>query len=120
MTIKRIAVILDDSVRADTTGVHALCALADLTRVVHYRPASAHRIPEDAFDLHLSIDDDSDLALTTGLQPLAYWAIDTHLDFAARLERSCGADLVFAAQRNGAERLRRVGADSASRGLATS
>ena len=48
------------------------------------------------------------------MRPCAWWAIDTHLDFAWCLEKARGFDLVFAAQRDGAEQLRRAGIGSAA------
>jgi hypothetical protein len=55
-------------------------------------------IPASGFDLYLSIDDDSDHRLPNSLRPRAYWAIDTHLDFPARFERSVPCDFVFPVQ----------------------
>ena len=77
-------------------------------------PSEAESIPRTGFDLYLSIDDDTEHRLPPELHPRAYWAIDTHRDFAARLRRSADCDLVFAAQRDGAERLRAAGIESAT------
>ncbi|QEH32069.1 SPBc2 prophage-derived glycosyltransferase SunS [Aquisphaera giovannonii] len=109
----RVALIFDDRLRPDTTGIHARAALRSLADVVHFLPDRRGEIPASGFDLYLSMDDDSDHRLPSPLRPLAYWAIDTHLDFDARLERARRCDLVFAAQRDGADRLR-------DRGVATS
>src|SRR3954467_5406827 len=110
MAIHRVALVFDDSIRPDTTGVHGRRALAGLVEVVHSRPDRADDISAD-FDLYLSVDDDTGHRLPDRLRPRAYWAIDTHTDFAARLRRAEGCDLVFAAQRDGAERLRAAGID---------
>src|SRR5262245_42295351 len=114
MNIRRVALIFDDRLRPDTTGVYVRHALAELVEVVHFQPEQRDQIPSDGFDLYLSIDDDTDHRLPERLHPRAYWAIDTHTDFDARLERSRGSELVFAAQRDGAERLRAAGIGSAT------
>jgi O-antigen biosynthesis protein len=114
MSIHRIAVIFDDRSRPDTTGVYVGRALAELVEVVHFQPDEAESIPCTRFDLYLSIDDASEHRLPPALRPRGYWAIDTHMDFDARLHRSSECDLVFAAQRDGAERLRAEGIESAT------
>jgi hypothetical protein len=88
MAIGRVAVIFDDRLRPDTTGVHCRKALAQLVEVVHYHPEQGHAIPPSGFDLYLSTDDDTENALPDRLRPLAYWAIDTHRGFDLRLERA--------------------------------
>ncbi len=113
MPIRRVAVIFDDRLRPDTAGVYVRRALAELVEVVHFRPEDAEAIPRSGFDLYLGVDDDTEHRLPAELRPRAYWAIDTHLDFAARVRRSADCDLVFAAQRDGAERLRAAGIASA-------
>ncbi len=114
MSIQRVALIFDDRLRPDTTGVYVLAALAELVDVSHFRPDQADAIPTSGFDLYLSIDDDTEHRLPVSSSPRAYWTIDTHRNFAARFERSAACDLVFAAQRDGAERLRAAGIDSAT------
>ena len=47
------------------------------------------------------------------LRPAAWWAIDTHMDFAWCKNKSQGFDNAFTAQRDGAEELRRAGITSA-------
>jgi GT2 family glycosyltransferase/tetratricopeptide (TPR) repeat protein len=113
MRIQRVALVFDDRIRPDTTGIHCRRALAELVDVVHFRPEHRDQISSTGFDLYLSIDDDTDHRLPDSLRPRAYWAIDTHLDFPARFERAVSCDFVFAAQRDGAERLRQSGIDSA-------
>lgn len=83
--------------------------MAGLVEVVHFQPGQAGSIPSSGFDLYLSIDDDTDHRLPESLHPRAYWAIDTHRDFPARFARSVACDTEFAAQRDGAERLRNAG-----------
>jgi hypothetical protein len=104
-SIRRVAIIFDDELRPETTGGYCLRALRNLVEVEHFRPADFERITPGAFDLYLSIDDGLDYLLPEGLHPSAYWAIDTHIDFDRALARSQGHDFVFAAQRDGAQRL---------------
>src|SRR5207249_5304620 len=101
MSIHRVALIFDDSIRPDTTGVYVRRALAELVEVVHFQPDQAPSIPASGFDLYLSIDDDTEHPLPAALRPRAYWAIDTHRDFPARFERAVHCDVVSAAQRDG-------------------
>lgn len=112
MTISKVALLFDDQVRPDTTGVYCRRALAQLVEVTHFRPGQ--EVPRHGFDLYLRIDDGLDYPWPAGMAPRAYWAIDTHLDYEARLERARGCDLVFAAQRDGALRLRQDGIAGAS------
>jgi spore maturation protein CgeB len=116
MNIRRVALIFDDQIRSDTTGVYVRRALASLglASVVHFQPEQADLIPGAGFDAYLSIDDDTEHRLPAHLRPRAYWAIDTHRDFQARLERAVACDVVFGAQRDGAEKLRAGGIESAS------
>jgi hypothetical protein len=113
MTIKRVAVVFDDRLRPDTTGAYVLRALQGLVEVAHFQPGQRGEIPS-GLDLYLSVDDDTHHALPDRLRPLAYWAIDTHRDFDVRLGRARRADFVFAAQRDGAERLRQAGIEAAT------
>jgi glycosyltransferase involved in cell wall biosynthesis len=114
MNIQCVAVIFDDRIRPDTTGVYVRRALDELVDVVHFQPDPAEDIPSSGFDLYLSIDDDTEHRLPDALRPRAYWAIDTHRDFPARFQRAFACDFVFAAQRDGAERLRAAGIPAAS------
>jgi O-antigen biosynthesis protein len=109
----RVAIIFDDRTRPETTGVYCRRALATLTEVVFFHPEDLARIPTSGFDLYLVIDDGLDYALPAGLHPLVYWAIDTHIGFERSLARARQADFVFAAQRDGAERLRAACVESA-------
>src|SRR5262249_19736436 len=118
MSMHRVAVIFDDRLRPDTTGVYVRRALAGLglglDAVVHFHPEQAEFIPGAGFDLYLSVDDHTEHRLPRHLRPRAYWAIDTHRDFSARFARSAACDVVFAAQLDGAERLRAAGIASAT------
>ena len=104
MPTQRIALIYDDSLRPDTTGGYCHRALGGLAQVAHFSPAQLAQIPAD-FDLHLCIDDGLDYLLPASLRPRAYWAIDTHLNFARSLRRAQSFDFVFAAQKQGATQL---------------
>jgi GT2 family glycosyltransferase/2-polyprenyl-3-methyl-5-hydroxy-6-metoxy-1,4-benzoquinol methylase/tetratricopeptide (TPR) repeat protein len=109
MTIHRIALIYDDTLRRDTTGTYCLRALEKLAEAVHFRPDQLAAIPKDDFDLYLNVDDGLPYRLPPGLRPSAWWTIDTHLDFDRCRAKAPGFDFVFAAQRDGAERLRQEG-----------
>lgn len=112
LTSKRqapIAIIYDNTVRPDTVGEycrHALTALG--FPVSHYLPTEVNDVPP-VYALYLRVDDDLDYALPDALHPLAYWAIDTHRDYARRLERARTAEWVFCAQRDGTLRMRADG-----------
>jgi len=114
MAIRRVALIYDDRARPETTGVYCLRALGRLVAVEHFLPDELERVPRDGFDLYLNIDDGFPYDLPSDLRPSAWWAIDTHLNFAAYLEKAPLFDLVFAAQRDGADALRRAGISSAA------
>jgi 2-polyprenyl-3-methyl-5-hydroxy-6-metoxy-1,4-benzoquinol methylase len=109
MSVQRVAVIFDDAGRPETTGVYCLRALKDLTDVEHLRPVDLEALPRDKFELYVNVDDGLSYLLPTDLHPAAWWAIDTHMDFAWCLTKSHDFDFVFAAQRDGAEQLRDEG-----------
>jgi len=112
--LRRVAVIFDDQLRPETTGVYCRHALQQMVEVKHARPSEAHQLEPREFDLFLRIDDGLDYRLLTELRPSAWWAIDTHLDFERCLAQARDFDLVFAAQKDGAERLRNAGIGSAT------
>jgi GT2 family glycosyltransferase/tetratricopeptide (TPR) repeat protein/2-polyprenyl-3-methyl-5-hydroxy-6-metoxy-1,4-benzoquinol methylase len=114
MSIQRIAIIFDNKARPETTGVYCRRALGKLAEVEHFLPTDLSRIPRQGFDLYLAIDDGLSYRLPSDLHPSVWWAIDTHLDFEACLSKARTFDIVFAAQRDGAENLRRHGVASAS------
>jgi len=113
MAIRRVAVIFDDRARPETTGVYCRHALEQLVDVAHFRPDQLEQAPREGFDLYVNIDDGFDYLLPSELRPSVFWAIDTHVNFDSCLRRARRFDLVFAAQRDGAERLRRAGIASA-------
>jgi 2-polyprenyl-3-methyl-5-hydroxy-6-metoxy-1,4-benzoquinol methylase len=113
MSTRRIALIYDDTSRPETTGNYCLRALQGLGQVKHFLPSEGERIPRQDFDLYLQIDDGLESRLPAALRPCTWWAIDTHLNFDWCLTKARDFDYVFAAQRDGAERLRREGIASA-------
>ena len=114
MAIRRVALIYDDRARPETTGVYCLRALRRLVEVEHFQPDELERISRDGFDLFLNIDDGFPYHLPSDLRPCAWWAIDTHLNFESCLAKAHWFDIVFAAQRDGADALRRAGISSAA------
>ena len=108
MTGPRIAIIYDDSLRPDTTGGYCLRALRQLAQVTHFGPDPADAVGT-GFDLYLRIDDDLDFRLRPEMHPAFFWAIDTHRSLARLTEQARSYDLVFAAQKEGAERLLSAG-----------
>jgi GT2 family glycosyltransferase/tetratricopeptide (TPR) repeat protein/2-polyprenyl-3-methyl-5-hydroxy-6-metoxy-1,4-benzoquinol methylase len=114
MTIKRVALIFDNTTRPETTGVYCLRALEELVEVQHFLPAQLEQIPRQGFDLYLRIDDGLNDPWPTVLHPSAWWAIDTHLNLDWCIAAGRMFDHVFAAQRDGAEHLRQAGIASAT------
>jgi GT2 family glycosyltransferase/tetratricopeptide (TPR) repeat protein/2-polyprenyl-3-methyl-5-hydroxy-6-metoxy-1,4-benzoquinol methylase len=114
MAIRRVAIIFDSVQRPETTGGYCLRALQRLVEVVHFQPSDLDHIPRTGFDLYLNIDDGLRYHLPSQLHPSAWWAIDTHMDLTWCLEKAWAFDHVFAAQRDGAEQLRRGGIRSAA------
>jgi GT2 family glycosyltransferase/spore maturation protein CgeB/tetratricopeptide (TPR) repeat protein/SAM-dependent methyltransferase len=109
MTIRRVAVIFDDRSRPETTGGYCLAALRNLVAAVHVRPDVLHDQSSSDFDWFLRVDDGHDYPVPPQCRPLAWWAIDTHLDFERCRVQAASADLVFTAQRPGTEALRSAG-----------
>jgi 2-polyprenyl-3-methyl-5-hydroxy-6-metoxy-1,4-benzoquinol methylase len=103
--IRRIALIFDDTVRPETSGVYCRSALSQMAEITHFRPADLYDIPRRGFDLYLNIDDGLQYGLPGDLRPSAWWAIDTHVNFDWCLEKACDFDWVFATQRDGAAQL---------------
>lgn len=104
----RVAVVFDNLVRRDTTGIYCLRALRRLTAVSHFLPEELTYVARNAFDLFLFIDDGLEYELPD-LHPSAFWAIDTHINPERLLRRTRAVDFVFAAQCNGVELLRKHG-----------
>lgn len=109
MNIRRVALIFDNTLRPETTGVYCRRALGRLVEVEHFLPNELNRIPRGKFDLFLNVDDGLDYLLPEDLRPAALWAVDTHIQFERTLNKARGIDWVFAAQKDGAEALRQAG-----------
>jgi GT2 family glycosyltransferase/Tfp pilus assembly protein PilF len=105
----RVALIYDNTLRADTTGEHCRQALQGLCQVAHVLPTRADELRTSDFDLFLHIDDGLQYTLPDHLRPSAWWVIDTHLQYDWDLRKARSFDVVFAAQRDGARRLRADG-----------
>src|SRR5271156_4896806 len=90
MAIRRVALIFDSVQRPETTGVYCLRALSRLVEVEHFQPGELDLVPRDGFDLYLNIDDGMRYRLPADLHPSAWWAIDTHMDFAWCLQKARG------------------------------
>jgi|GEM_PF-2880738 len=106
---QRVALIFDNVVRPDTTGIYCLRALRSIAQVTHVQPSELAALNRGDFDLYLYIDDGLKYPLRPDLHPSALWAIDTHLMPERLLRRAAAADYVFAAQRDGAVLLREHG-----------
>lgn len=82
-----VAVVFDDSMRPDTTGVYCqralreLCAAGKIGKLEHLRPKALHDSRDSDHDLWLLIDDGLEYDLPSSRPPIAWWAIDTHLNF---------------------------------------
>ncbi len=113
MKIHRVALIFDNRARPETTGVYCRRALGRWLEVEHFLPTELDRVPRRGFDLYLNVDDGLEYRLPAALRPCAWWAIDTHLNFEWCSTKAADFDSVFAAQRDGAERLRASGIASA-------
>jgi 2-polyprenyl-3-methyl-5-hydroxy-6-metoxy-1,4-benzoquinol methylase len=114
MALARVAIIFDNQARPETTGLYCRRTLGHLCHVEHFLPTELARLPRAGFDWYLHIDDGLGYRLPTDLRPRAFWAIDTHVDFDACLAGAADCDIVFAAQRDGAARLRSAGIASTS------
>lgn len=104
-----VAIVFDDTLRPETTGGYCYRALKQLVPIEHIRPSQLAQMDRRRFDLFVNIDDGIKYRLPMGLHPTVYWAIDTHMDMDWCLEKSRQFDFVFAAQRDGAERLSAAG-----------
>jgi GT2 family glycosyltransferase/tetratricopeptide (TPR) repeat protein/2-polyprenyl-3-methyl-5-hydroxy-6-metoxy-1,4-benzoquinol methylase len=113
MDVRRVALIFDHKARPETTGIYCRRALGKLVEVEHFLPGETSRIPRQGFDLYLNVDDGLEYHLPPDLHPCAWWAIDTHLNFTWCRQKARGFDFIFAAQRDGAARLRDEGVASA-------
>lgn len=107
--INSIAIIYDNVSHPMTTGEYCRRALEKICKVTHFHPSDVDKIPERAFDLYLNIDDSLRYILPLYLRPAAWWVIDTHLQYDWDIQKARLFDVVFSAQKDGAERLRRDG-----------
>ncbi|MFO0946231.1 MAG: glycosyltransferase [Planctomycetota bacterium] len=110
--MKRFALIFEDRVRPETTGLYCLRAFSRLGSAVHFLPEEIDNIVNNDFDLFLRVDDGLNYEVRSDLHPMIYWAIDTHVSFHRCLEAARSADFVFAAQRNGVELFQQAGIDA--------
>jgi len=108
-----VALIYDDMLRPETTGGYCLRALRRICHVVHYRPLQLDDVSGNEYDLFLQIDDGLDYRIPERLRPAAVWVIDTHMDFETALSKARAADFVFAAQKDGADKLCQRGVEAA-------
>src|SRR5579864_5155725 len=88
MAIQRVTLIFDHTTRPATTCVYCRRALRGLVEVEHVLPSELYRVPCNGFDLCLNIDDGLDYKLPAELRPSAWWAIDTHINFAWCLDQT--------------------------------
>lgn len=112
MSLRRVAIIFDKTLRPDTTGIYCERALQQLVAVDYVSPGELEKISPKDFDAFILIDDSLAYRIPERLRPRACWVIDTHLGYERCRERAIGCDLVFAAQKNGAERLQQEGIDA--------
>lgn len=116
----QVAIIFENRVRPETTGLYCRRALGELlhtgllTEVEHFLPDELDTIPADRFDLFLFVDDGLIESIPEHLKPSVWWAIDTHLEYERALHLARQADWTFAAQQRGAEQLRADGITNAA------
>ena len=106
---KRIALIYDNAARPDTTGEYCKRALCQICQTDHFLPSQIASLTPGSYDLFLFIDDGLNYAIPYYLRPNAWWVIDTHLQYNVDLQKSRKFDFVFAAQKDGAAKLKRDG-----------
>lgn len=110
--MKRVALVYDNTIRPDTTGIYVERALRQFTDIVHFLPTQIDRIQAE-YDLYLQIDDGLTYRWTrSDLHPSAWWIIDTHLQFDWDREKAVDFDFLFTAQKNGAQHFRLEGFDN--------
>jgi len=116
--MQRWAIVYEGAFRPETTGTYCLRALKQLVQsgqlesVQHVSPGELNLLKTTSCDAVLFVDDGLEYALPPLNIPVVWWAIDTHLSFERCLRKARQADLVFAAQKNGAEQLRACGIQS--------
>lgn len=118
MMMMSVAVVFDDSMRPDTTGIYChralreLCAAGKIGKLEHLSPKALHDSRDSDHDLWILIDDGLDYDLPSSHPPIAWWAIDTHLNFERCLSRAQQATWTFCAQAVGAQRFKASGVDA--------
>jgi O-antigen biosynthesis protein len=116
--MRKIGIVFDSTLRPETTGAYCLRALeriADLRgqlAIQHLPPRMLDEVQPGEFDLFIAVDDGLEYRIPEICRPMAWWAIDTHVDFERCLRRGRQADWTFAAQRNGADELRAAGVET--------
>ncbi|MBI1349395.1 glycosyltransferase [bacterium] len=113
MSVSRLAVVFDNTLRPETTGTYCRRALGKLVEVEHLLPSALPHISPQRYDAFLFVDDGTEYEIPEACRPRLWWAIDTHLEFERCFQRAQDCDLVFAAQRAGAERLKHQGISTA-------
>ncbi|MFO0811595.1 MAG: hypothetical protein U0796_00140 [Gemmatales bacterium] len=109
MSIQSVAVLFDNTDRPETTGVYVRRALGELVQVDHYLPNALQELRNAPYDFYLQVDDGHDVVLPEQLRPIAFWAIDTHMDLERYRRIAHRYDWIFTAQRDGAEALQKMG-----------
>lgn len=109
--MNKIAIIYENT-RPDTTGGYCGKALQKTYEVTHFTPDQMHEIGT-GYDLYINIDDSARYLLPERLRPSAFWAIDTHFHYQWLLSKAKTFDYVFVAQKDGAGRFRKDGAQNA-------
>lgn len=109
MSIQRLAVIFDNSLRPETTGFYCQRALAEIADVTHFLPTQLSTIDPQQFDAFIYIDDGLDYDPLPNLRPSVWWAIDTHLNFDRCLQKALRCDMIFSAQKDGVEKFHNHG-----------
>ncbi|WP_417848333.1 hypothetical protein [Thalassoglobus sp.] len=103
--MKRIAVIFDNQLRPETTGLYVRRALGEMVQagflesVEHLLPGELDRVVAGQFDLFLYVDDGIQNTIREDLRPAVWWGIDSHLDFERCLKMAAQCDVSFTAQR---------------------
>lgn len=108
----RIAVVFDNTLRPETTGLYCRRALGQLVEVEHILPTELGQVDPKRFDVFVYVDDGMSYDPPAHLRPSVWWAIDTHINFDRSLRKGQQCDHVFAAQRDGMQRLRQQGVDA--------
>jgi len=119
INMPRVAIIYDDRPRPETTGLYCRRALGELIlagridSVEHLLPDELECVSRGQFDLFLYVDDGLQNSIRDDLRPAVWWGIDSHLEFERCLHMASLCDFTFAAQRDGARRLRDEGVKNA-------